>query len=66
MATIRISLFIYNNEEDINELVYCLKKLENQPAFKCHVSAKTLKLMSCARTWLRAIGKHKNTHTNIL
>ena len=30
-ATIRISLFIYNNEEDINELVYCLKKLENQP-----------------------------------
>ena len=30
-AAIRISLFIYNNEEDINKLVYYLKKLEKQP-----------------------------------
>jgi len=30
-AAIRISLFIYNNKEDINKLVHCLKELENQP-----------------------------------
>jgi len=30
-AAIRISLFIYNNEEDINKLIYYLKKLEKQP-----------------------------------
>jgi len=30
-AAIRISLFIYNNEEDINKLVHLLKKLEKQP-----------------------------------
>src|SRR6185369_8604674 len=30
-TAIRISLFIYNNEEDIDKLVYYLKKLEKQP-----------------------------------
>jgi len=30
-AAVRISLFIYNTKEDINRLVYYLKKLEDQP-----------------------------------
>src|SRR4051812_7639271 len=30
-SAIRISLFIYNNKEDIDKLIYYLKKLENQP-----------------------------------
>ena len=30
-AAIRISLFIYNNKEDIDKLIYCLKKLEKHP-----------------------------------